>query len=147
MLFYCFLAFVYKYMHTSTIIIIITQVLWKRGWCLAWNATSPNTLAQSYIQDSSSLAGSAALAAELSKIAKYSDITACVDFIPFVSENFGVWAEQAMSLVKNLGRRMAEVNKEPRSTTFLRERLSVAVQSGNAACILGTLSSVVGCSY
>ena len=34
---------------------------------------------------------------------------------------------------------MAEVSKEPRSTTFLRQRLSVAVQRGNAACILGTL--------
>ena len=38
-----------------------------------------------------------------------------------------------------VGRRMAEVSKEPRSTTFLRQRLSVAVQRGNAVCILGTL--------
>jgi len=52
-----------------------------------------------------------------------------------------------MSLVKKLGRRMAEVDKELRSTTFLRQRLSVAVQRGNAACILGTLRPVVGGSY
>jgi len=52
-----------------------------------------------------------------------------------------------MSLVKELGRRMAEVNKEPHSTMFLRQRLSVAVQRGNAACILGTLRPVVGGSY
>jgi len=52
-----------------------------------------------------------------------------------------------MSLVKELGRRMAEINKEPRSTMFLRQRLSVAVQRGNAACILGTLRPVVGSSY
>jgi len=51
-----------------------------------------------------------------------------------------------MSLVKELERRMAEVNKEPCSTMFLRKRLSVAV-SGNAACILGTLRPVVGGSY
>jgi len=37
--------------------------------------------------------------------------------------------------VKELGRRMAEVNKEPRSTTFLRQRLFDAVQRGNAACM------------
>jgi len=30
---------------------------------------------------------------------------------------------------------------------FLRQRLSVAVQRGNAACILGTLRPVVGGSY
>jgi len=35
-----------------------------------------------------------------------------------------------MSLVKELGRQMAEVNKEPRSTMFMRQRLSVAVQRG-----------------
>jgi len=125
----------------------VTQVPWKRGRCLAWDATCPNTFAQSYIQDSSTLAGSAASAAELNKIAKYTDIIAGVDFIPFVIETSGVWGEQAMSLVKELGRRMAEVNKEPRSTMFLRQRLSVAVQRGNAACILGTLRPVVGGSY
>jgi len=42
---------------------------------------------------------------------------------------------------------MAEVNKEPRSTMFLRQRLSVAVQRGNAACTLRTLRPVVGGSY
>jgi len=75
---------------------------------------------------------------------RYSDIIADVEFVPFVIELFGIWREQAMSLVKELGCRMAEVIKEPRSTTFLRQRLSVAVQRGNAACILGTLRPVVG---
>jgi len=43
----------------------------------------------------------------------------------------------------------AEVNKKPwtRSTTCMRQRLSVAVQRGNAACILGILRPVVGGSY
>jgi len=42
---------------------------------------------------------------------------------------------------------MAEVNNEPRSTMFLRQRLSVTVQHGNAARILGTSRPVVGGSY
>jgi len=49
--------------------------------------------------------------------------------------------------MKELGRRMAEVNKEPHSTMFQRQRRSVAVQRGKAACILGTLRPVVGGSY
>jgi len=53
--------------------------------------------------------------------AKYSNIIAGVDFVPFFIETSGVWGEQAMSLVKELGQRMAEVNKDPRSTTFLRQ--------------------------
>ena len=85
------------------------------------------------------MAGSAASAAEINKNAKYADIIAGVDFVPFVIETSGVWGEQALILVTEIGRRMAEVSKDPRSTTFLRQRLSVAVQRGNAACILGTL--------
>lgn len=117
----------------------VTQMPWKRGRCLAWDATCPNTFATSYVRASSTLAGSAASAAELNKNAKYADIIAGVDFVPFVIETSGVWGEQALILVTEVGRRMAEVSKEPRSTTFLRQRLSIAVQRGNAVCILGTL--------
>jgi len=38
-----------------------------------------------------------------------------------------------------IGRRLTEVSHKPRSTTFLRQRLAVAVQRGNASCIIGTL--------
>jgi len=38
-------------------------------------------------------------------------------------------------------------NKKPRSTMFLRHRLSIAIQRRNAACLLGTLRPVVGGSY
>jgi len=79
----------------------VTQVSWKRG-CLAWDATCPNAFTQSYIQDSSTPAGSAASAVELNKIAKYLDIIAGVDFVLFVIETYDVWVEQAMSLVKEL---------------------------------------------
>jgi len=68
----------------------VTQVPLKRGRCLAWDATCSNTIAQSYIQDNSTLARSAASAAELNKIAKYSNIIAGVDFVPFVIETSGV---------------------------------------------------------
>jgi len=38
-------------------------------------------------------------------------------------------------------------NNTLRSTMFLRQRLSVIVQRGNAACILGALRPVVSGSY
>jgi hypothetical protein len=69
---------------------------------------------------------------------KYSDVIAGVDFIPFVIETSGVWGQQALSLVKDIGRQIAAVTHEPRSTTFLRQRISLVVQRGNAFCILGT---------
>ena len=48
---------------------------------------------------------------------------------------FGVWDEHALTLVTGVGRWAAEASNEPRSTTFPRQHLAVAVQCGNAACI------------
>ena len=64
-----------------------------------------------------------------------------MDFVPVAIETSGVWGEQALSLVKENGRRIFEVTHDPRSTAFLRQRISVAVQRGNAACIYGTLAA------
>ena len=124
------------------------QVPWSRGRCLAWDATCPDTFAVSHVQASSTRAGSAAAAAEVQKSQKYADITTGVDFVPVAIETSGTWGEQAIDLVKEIGRRIAEATHEPRSTAFLRQRLSIAVQRGNAFCILGhsaarTLSSLL----
>ena len=119
----------------------VTQIPWRRGRCLAWDATCPNTYAQSYVLATSRLAGSAAAGAEQKKVQKYSDMSSGMDFVPVAIETSGVWGEQALSLVKELGRRIAEVTHDPRSTAFLRQRISVAVQRGNAACINGTLAA------
>jgi hypothetical protein len=109
---------------------------------LAWDATCPDTFAQSHLQASSNQSGSAASAAELKKIEKYSDIIAGVDFKPVAIETSGVWGEQSLDFIKEVGRRIAAVTHEPRSTVFLRQRLSVAVQRGNAYCVLGTFRGV-----
>ena len=109
----------------------VTQIPWRRGRCLAWDATCPNTYAQSYVQATSRQAGSAAAGAEVKKQQKYEDLNAGVDFVPFAIETSGVWGEQAMERVLEIGRRIAEVNHDPRSTSFLRQQISVAVQRGN----------------
>ena len=42
-----------------------------------------------------------------------------------------------MELVREIGRRIAMETGEPRSTDFLLQRLSVAVQRRNCASVLG----------
>jgi len=116
---------------------------WKRGRCLAWDATCPNTFAASHVVDSSVAAGSAAAKAELKKVQKYRDITAGVDFVPVSIETSGVWGEEALSLVSEIGRRISDISHDPRSTGFLRQRISIAVQRGNACCVIGTFPSTV----
>jgi hypothetical protein len=85
-------------------------------------------------------AGTAAASAEEKKSRKYSDIISGVDFIPFAVETSGVWGEQALNLVTEVGRRIAAVTHEPRSTMFLRQRISVALQRGNACYVMGTFA-------
>jgi len=42
-------------------------------------------------------------------------------------------------VVEYIGRRIAEVSGEKRATSFLLQRLSIAVQRGNVGAVLGTL--------
>ena len=125
----------------------VTQVPWNRGRCLAWDVTCPDTFAMSHVTASSSEAGSAAAAAETKKIRKYNDIISGVDFVPVAIETSGVWGDSAMSLIKEVGRRIAAATHDKRSTMFLRQRLSVAVQRGNAFCVLGTLPRAAPAQY
>ena len=105
---------------------------------MAWDATCPNTYALSYVQATSRQAGSAAAGAEQKKVIKYGDMSSAVDFVPVAIETSGVWGEEALNIVTEIGRRIAELTHDPRSTVFLRQRISVAVQRGNAACVNGT---------
>ena len=76
--------------------------------CMERHMPQPKVL---YVHARSSLAGSPASAAELSKSAKFADIIAGVDFVPSVIETSGVWGERVLILEKEVGRRMAEVSE------------------------------------
>jgi len=52
-----------------------------------------------------------------------------------------IWGHQAIELVQEIGRCIADITEDSRETTFLFQRLSVALQSGNAASFLGTFPS------
>jgi hypothetical protein len=117
----------------------VSLVPWSKGRCLAWDATCPDTFAPSHIQSSSVSAGAVAAISEAKKCAKYAGLPADTDFCPVAVETTGVWGEEGLALVKELGRRIALCSFEPRSTLFLRQRISLAIQRGNAYCILATL--------
>jgi len=116
-----------------------TLVPWARGRCLLWDATIPDTLAPSHLQRSAQLAGSAAAAAEVRKRQKYASLAVAHEFVPVVLETMGTWGSSGLVFINDLGRRISAVTGEQRATTFLKQRLSLAVQRGNAASVLGTL--------
>ena len=83
---------------------------------------------------------SAGKAAESKKIAKYSTLATAHEFVPVAIETMGTWGACGLAFVNEIGRRVSEVTGDPQSTAFLKQRLSLAVQRGNAASVLGTLA-------
>ena len=71
--------------------------------------------------------------------AKYSHLNSAHTFTPVAIETSGVFGAKTMRFVQELGQRLERVTGEVRSTNFLIQRLSVAVQRGNSASVLGTM--------
>ena len=101
----------------------------------------PNTVAPSHLRYSSSAAGSAAERAEEQKRAKYSELTGSGNymFFPVAVETLGAWGPSALALCCDICGRLASGSGDARLHTFLQQRLSLAVQKGNAAAVVGTL--------
>jgi len=114
------------------------------GRCLVWDFTCPDTFAASHLNRAVTGAGADTTEAEAKKKLKYSRLSATYRFRPVAMESAGAVGEDAADFLQELGRRIAAVTGEPRSTEFLLQRLSVAVQRGNAACVLGACSDDSG---
>jgi len=117
----------------------VTMIPWSRGRCLTWDVTAPDTLAPTNITGSARAVGSAAGVAETQKITKYQEIAIKHTFVPLAFETLGAWGEHAINFTAELGRRLSLVSGDVRETFFLRQRLSIAIQRGNAIACLGTL--------
>ena len=97
---------------------------------------------QSHVQVCALNSGAAAAKAEAAKIHKYSAIAATHVFIPLAFETLGAWGTQAQKFVGDLGERIAGITGDVRETAFLKQRLSIALQRGNAISIRGTLKAL-----
>ena len=76
--------------------------------------------------------------AESAKRLKYAGLANRVLFVPIAVETAGPWGPEARQFTAELGKRLAVATGEQRSTEFLRQRISIAVQRGNAASVQGT---------
>src|SRR5580693_1369763 len=119
-----------------------TLIPWSRGKCLLWDATCPDTLAPSYVHRSAAEASAAATLAETKKQSKYANLTVAHIFVPVAIETLGSWGDQGLSFINELGKRITQHAGDSRATAFLKQRLSLAVQRGNAASVLGTFKSL-----
>ena len=107
---------------------------------MLWDVTCVDTLANSYIPLTSEMAGKAAEKAEKSKIALYEELTNDYIFTPVAVETFGSWGRLGHDLIKEIGRRLCIITGDKRSTFYLFQRISMSIQRGNAASVLGYIN-------
>ena len=99
---------------------------------MAWDVTVPDTYAASHIGNTSTKPGAAAQKAAQNKNDKYTRLSNTHIFCPFAIETAGTWHETAIELTQEIDRRISAVTEDNRETTFLFQRLSIALQRGNA---------------
>ena len=107
---------------------------WQRGRCVTWDVTVADTYAKSYIGQTSSCVGAAAERAASRKVEKYNFLHDTYIFIPLACETTGVWCTEGAEFLNKLGRRTSIITGDKHETAYLLQRLSVAIQRGNAAC-------------
>lgn len=115
----------------------LTLVPWQKGKCLLWDATCVSTFAPSHLGRTIRMAGAAAELAALKKKDKYAALGAYL-FVPVAVETTGCFGLEAKTFLAEVGKRLRDRGLDPRSGSFLLQRLSIAVQRGNAASVMGT---------
>ena len=88
---------------------------------------------------SSTGAVAAAAAAEERKQAKYANLSQGYSFTPVAIETLGAIGPKSLAFLKDLGRRIFQQLGESKAIPYLLQCLSVAMQQGNSAAIMGTL--------
>ena len=89
----------------------------------------------------SSEAGAAARQAASTKNTKYIDITSTHIFYPIAIVTEGSWDAQALEVIEEIGRRVMEATEDPKETMYVFQRLSMAIQRGNALSFFNTFDT------
>ena len=113
----------------------------KNGKPLAWDFTCPDTFALSHLSGTAREASHAATKAEKSKNDKYAHIVSTNFFIPIAIETMGSWGPEGIKFVRDLGKKISIITHDQQSTSHLMQRISIAIQQGNALSVMGTPSS------
>ena len=115
---------------------------WSQGRSLVWDFTCRDTVAPSYVLQSSLEAGSLAMQAQNEKLNKYENLTRQGYIVmPVSAETLGSWAPMAVKFIKDIGSKITDATGEKRATSYLFQSLGIAIQRGNAASISGTVPS------
>ena len=104
--------------------------------CSLGRYTIADTMAPFYAAISSVFAGLVAEQSSTRKLTKYNELAISYIFVPIAMESFGPTCAEALTFLRELGRRISAVTRK----TFLFQFLSIAIQRFN--CILFTSSFI-----
>ena len=119
----------------------ISLIPWSSGKPLAWDVTCAHPLAQSWQGTSQRSEAAVATAVEAKKNAKYADLEVDFHFEPVSVETLGGMGNSTSAFIECLGGRIAAATGDARSTSYLKQRLAIAIQIGNYACFAESLPS------
>ena len=122
----------------------ITLFAFSDGKSLCWDATCVNTFAESSVNEAAITVGSAAAKAENAKRTKYPGLVRERRFKPIAIETSGVFGHTTRTIISEIGKRISERTGDKRETTWLKQRLSIAIQRGNALSILASARHLTG---
>ena len=113
-----------------------TLLPWSRGKPLAWDVTVLDTYAASHIQATANSAGADAESSAVNKTINYNDLMTTHIFVTIAVETSGAWCNQSAQFIEDLS--INAITNDPLETTYLFQRLSVALQRGNAVAFSNT---------
>ena len=121
----------------------VTMIPWEMGKELVWDVTVVDALAPSRLnQGSLCNPGTTATEAEARKIETYCEV---IDngyiFHSVALEVQGSLGESCEIFITRLCEMLCRSHDDQRAGSFLKPRISMALQIGNAACVLGTVSN------
>ena len=116
----------------------ITLFPFSQGKALCWDATCVNTYAEYAVNNTAVDAGHAASKAESNKRAKYPELVRRYRFEPVAIETSGVFGPTSKNIIYEIGKRITEKSGDKRETLWLKQRLSIAIQRGNASTIISS---------
>ena len=96
-----------------------------------------DTLCKLYVKKAAKDVGSAATGRKDKKVDKYSNFSDHYHFMPVGIETYGAYGPQGIKPVKQIGKKIQNATGEKVSTFYLFQSISMAIQRGNAQCVMG----------
>ena len=106
------------------------------------DVTVPDTFTTLHIASTSYLPVTAAEHAATLKKQKYAAMSQIHEFVPLAIETSGVYNSEGLDFVKKIGSRISNASSDEKETSYLFQRISVAIQRGTVSHFLDLLTNV-----